>query len=110
MTDLEWQQKVAQDDEDMFVKILGRRARIDTKPDDPERVAAIKQEWWVVFSLIRQGYSHQFDLHPWSHMLCRRAESNRRRRQVFMAPSRTPAKPVLTMPRPCFYLTGPTRI
>jgi hypothetical protein len=64
MTDLEWQQKVAQDYEDMFVKILGRRARIDTTSDDPARLAAIKEEWWVIFSLIRQGCGHLFDLPP----------------------------------------------
>jgi hypothetical protein len=47
---------VRQQQEDMFVRMLGKREVILTKPDDPERIAAILEEWSVMVSLIRNGY------------------------------------------------------
>ena len=97
MTDLEWQQKKrVQDYEDMFVKILGRRARIGDA-DDPARLAGSKEEWWVIFSLIGRAAATCSICPPWSHLLCRRAASNRGHSRVLMS-DRRPAKPIPTMP------------
>jgi hypothetical protein len=51
-----WQRKIRQQDEDMFVRMLGKREVIWTKYDDPERIAAILEEWSVMISLMRYGY------------------------------------------------------
>jgi hypothetical protein len=40
----------------MFVRMLGKRDVITTGYDDPERIAAILEEWSVMTALIRQGY------------------------------------------------------
>lgn len=59
-----WRLKIRQQYEDMFVRMLGRRDLIETKYDDPERIAAILQEWSAMTSLIRQGYRHLWENLP----------------------------------------------
>jgi hypothetical protein len=41
---LTWCKKCCQDDDDMFVRMLGERAVIGSKPDDPERLQAVLEE------------------------------------------------------------------
>jgi hypothetical protein len=43
---VEWRRKIRQQHEDMFVRMLGKRDVIGTKPDDPERLMAILEEWF----------------------------------------------------------------
>jgi hypothetical protein len=59
--DLERRTKMHQQSEDMFVRMLGKRDVILTKYDDPERIAAIAEEWSGMISLLRYGYGWWFD-------------------------------------------------
>ena len=56
-----WRLKIRQQNEDMFVRMLGKRDVITTQPDDPARITAILEEWPVMISLIRQGYKHLWE-------------------------------------------------
>ena len=51
----------------------------------------------MIFSLIGRAAATCSICPPWSHMLCRRAASNRGHRRVLMS-DRLPAKPIPTMP------------
>jgi hypothetical protein len=53
-----WRLKIRQQNEDMFVRMLGKRDVITTQPDDPAHITAILEEWSVMISIIRQGYKH----------------------------------------------------
>lgn len=47
--------------EDTLVRIFARRSEITTKPDDPERLEAILDEWRLMIALIDQGWRRAFD-------------------------------------------------
>jgi hypothetical protein len=56
-----WRLKIRQQNEDMFVRMLGKRDVITTQPDDPACITAILEEWPVMISLIRQAYKHLWE-------------------------------------------------